>query len=199
MGEAEQAAATKAYNTQMNTNFISFIVVFIVLMLIKFVFNSIFGDFAEKFQKLAERHQQIKFKIFAMTGKTNLLFARAGMPTNVPESFEDQVNMLNKQYVWKGQPGQKNQAIQPSQMTNQTQGTESSQGHNPVFGQGGGVEEDTDVTGDVYFKEKGVSKEQYYRMVELLVEGSMKADESFKKDKEEIRRMETSQAPFPRE
>ena len=166
-------------------------------MIIKFVFNSIFGDFAEKFQKLAERHQQIKFKIFAMTGKTNLLFARAGLPTIVHESFEDQVNMLNKLYIWKGKPGQKNLAIQPSQMTNQTLGTESSQGHNPVFGQEVEAKEDPNLTGDVYFKEKGVSKEQYYRMVELLVEGSMKADESFKEDRDEIRKLETSQPPFP--
>lgn len=77
--------------------------VLIVLIMLKFIFNMIFGDFGKNFKIIHLRHKQIKNKIFALTGMSNLNFARSGVCMTIPESHEDQINNLNKITVLKGE------------------------------------------------------------------------------------------------
>lgn len=159
-----------------------------VLMAVKFIFNAVFGDFSSEFKILSERHEQIRTRIFAMTTKTNLMFARAGVSTKVPESYEDQVNMLNKIKVWKGKPDEKKKpGAEPEGFSARTV---SSMRNN-------GVAEselvDNQLTKDAFFQKKGVTKEDYNRMMELLVESSIEAEEDYKRDMQRIKGLNQSE------
>lgn len=67
----------------------------------KFFFNILSGDLGKSFTIIAQRHEQIKNRIFTLTNNSNLDFARTGVCMTVPESHEDQINNLNKITVLK--------------------------------------------------------------------------------------------------
>ena len=122
--------------------------------MVKYIFNMIFGDFGRNFQIIHLRHKKIKNNIFALTGKSNLNFARSGVCMTIPESNEDQINNLNKITVLKGKIKQKS-------------------GPN-------------DLINDDFFSKSGVTKRQYERIIELMVEAYMNTDGKLStKDKEE--------------
>lgn len=150
----QDAEISLVYNSQLKDLFKIFLVVLILLILLKYVFNMIFGDFDNNFQIIHLRHDKIKSNIFAMTGSSNLNFARTGVCMTIPESHEDQINNLNKISVLKGE---KKRKLRPGDLIN-----------------------------DDFFSHKGVTKQKYDRIIELIVEAYMNTDGKLSaKDQEE--------------
>ena len=145
---------SEVYNNHLKDLFKIFIVVLIILIIIKFIFNMVFGDFDRNFQIIHERHKKIKNEIFALTGKSNLSFARSGVCMMIPESNEDQINNLNKTLILKGG---KKRKLKPNDLIN-----------------------------DDFFSKKGVTKQEYDRIIQLVVKAYMNTDGKLSsEDKEE--------------
>lgn len=127
------------------SHFETFFLCFLILFALKFLFSIIFGDLSKNFGIIAERHNQIKNKIFALTSGSNLNFARTGVFMRIPESHEDQLNNLNKISILK-------QDKDVKEIGNQ------------------------DVINDDYFRKQNMTKKDYHRMIELVVEAHLKTD-----------------------
>lgn len=99
--EAKLEEIKRFFASEVHHSFLWFIYIFLALTFIKVLFEAFIGDLNKNFKIISLRHNQIKNKIFAMTSKSNLDFARAGVCLDVPESNEDQINNLNKLRVFK--------------------------------------------------------------------------------------------------
>lgn len=122
-----------------------------ILFALKFLFQIIFGNLSSKFQIIAQRHEQIKNKIFALTSGSTLNFARTGVCMTVPESYGDQVNNLNPITVLKQDKDSK------------------------FIG-------NEDSINDKFFAKQGMTKKEYMRMVELVIEAHMKTGGKLSKE-----------------
>ena len=69
-------------------------------MIVKFLFTMLFGEYSGHIEKLKKRHAQIKTKIFSMTSKSNLKFARTGICFTMADTNEDAINIMNKIQVY---------------------------------------------------------------------------------------------------